>query len=63
MTRIIKRKMYCSKCEENFEVPVILSTNSFMLERDKSLKEKYEKGTLFKSVCPKCGKELEEDKK
>ena len=62
MTKIIKREMYCKTCNESFEVPVVMSTNSFMLERDPSLKKKYEDGTLFKNFCPKCGEELIEHK-
>ena len=58
MTKIIKSKMYCEKCEKYFEVPVFLSTNSFMLERDPELRQRYEDGTLFKNFCPECKKEL-----
>ena len=58
MTKIIKREMYCKKCDKYFEVPVLLSTNSFMLERDPELKKKYENGTLFKNFCPNCNEEL-----
>lgn len=64
MTRVVKKQMYCSKCNEFFEVPVVLSTNSYMLEMDKNLREKYNNGTLFKNACPKCGEQLKEtDKK
>ena len=58
MTKIVKEEMYCSNCKKCFEVPVVLSTSSFMLERDPALKKKYEEGTLFKNFCPECGKEL-----
>ena len=58
MTKIIKRNMFCEYCNKYFEVPVILSTNSHMIEIDPELKKKYENGTLFKNFCPKCGKEL-----
>lgn len=59
MTNIIRKEMYCPKCKEKFVVPVVLSTNSIMLEKDANLRKKYENGTLFKNFCPKCGGELE----
>lgn len=59
MTKIIKQKMYCSNCDKEVEVPVILSTNSYMIQKDPRLKEKLKDGTLFKNYCPVCKKELE----
>ena len=58
MTKIVKRQMYCKKCDKYFDVPVVLSTNKIMLEKDPELKKKYENGTLFKNFCPECGSEL-----
>lgn len=58
MTKIIKREMYCTNCQKSFVVPVMLSTNSFMIERDPVLKQKAKDGTLFKNFCPVCNKEL-----
>ena len=58
MTKVIKKNMFCKNCNKYFEVPVMLSTNSFMIEKDPELKKKYENGTLFKNFCPECGKEL-----
>lgn len=62
MTKIIKSKMYCPNCKKSYEVPVILSTSSFMIEKDPVLKKKYEEGTLFKNFCPVCNTELENNK-
>ena len=59
MTNVVRKEMYCSNCNEKFIVPVVLSTNSIMLEKSESLRKKYEDGTLFKNFCPKCGQELE----
>ena len=58
MTRIITKKMYCKHCKKSYEVPVILSTNSFMLQRDPELKKRAQDGTLFKNFCPVCNNEL-----
>lgn len=58
MTRIIKKIMHCPECDKDFEVPVVLSTNSFMLKKDPELMKKYENGTLFKNFCPVCNCEL-----
>lgn len=58
MTKIIKQKMYCNHCKRSFEVPVILSTNSFMIQNDPVLRKKATNGTLFKNLCPRCNKEL-----
>ncbi len=58
MTKIIKAKLYCNDCKKYYEVPVMLSTNSFMIERDPVLKQKAKDGTLFKNFCPVCNKEL-----
>ena len=58
MTKIIKTKLYCNHCKKYYEVPVLLSTNSFMIERDPVLKQKAKDGTLFKNFCPACNKEL-----
>ena len=60
MTRIIKKKLYCSKCNKSYEVPVILSTNSFMIQNDPVLRQKAIDGTLFKNFCPVCKEELVE---
>jgi len=62
MTKIIRSEMYCPNCKKSFEVPVLISTNSFMIERDPVLKKRYEEGTLFKNFCPVCGKELVDKK-
>lgn len=59
MTKIIKQEMYCSNCKRSYEVPVVMSTNSFMIEKDPMLKKKVVDGTLFKNYCPVCKKELE----
>ena len=60
MTKIIKSRLYCNKCRKYFEVPVLLSTSSFMIDKDPNLKKMYENGTLFKNFCPVCGNELME---
>lgn len=59
MTKIIKRKLYCSHCEKYFTVPVVLSTNSLMIEKDPKMKQAFGSGKLFgANKCPVCGKEL-----
>lgn len=58
MTKILKKKLYCDNCKKYYEVPVIMSTNSFMIQHDPVLKKKALDGTLFKNFCPECGKEL-----
>jgi hypothetical protein len=58
MTKIIKRKLYCESCKKYYEVPVVLSTNSYMIKNDPALRRKAIEGTLFKNFCPDCGKEL-----
>ena len=58
MTKIILKNMYCPKCEKEYEVPVMMSTNSFMIERDPILKQRAKEGTLFKNFCPVCKTEL-----
>ena len=58
MTVIIDKKLYCKKCKEYFEVPVLMSTNSFLIERDPELKRRVQEGTLFKNFCPKCNSEM-----
>ena len=58
MTKIIKKLMYCNHCKKSYEVPVMLSTNSFMIERNPVLKEQARNGTLFKNFCPVCKEEL-----
>jgi len=63
MTKIIKKEMYCSACDKYYEVGVLMSTNSYMIEKDPELKKRYEDGTLFKNFCPVCGKELIHEKK
>jgi len=63
MTKIIRKEMYCPKCKKSYEVPVVLSTNSFMIEMDPKLKKRYEEGTLFKNFCPVCNCELTKEKK
>ena len=50
MTKIVKREMYCKKCEKNYEVGVLMSTNSYMIEKDPILKKRYEEGTLMPSL-------------
>lgn len=58
MTKIMKRKLYCENCKQYYEVPVIMSTNSYMIEKDPTLKQMAINGTLFKNFCPVCKKEL-----
>lgn len=58
MTKIINRKLYCENCKKYYEVPVIMSTNSYMIKNDPVLRKKVAEGTLFKNFCPDCGKEL-----
>ena len=58
MTKVIKKEMYCNNCKKVHIVPVVLSTNSFMIEKDPVLKKRALAGTLFKNFCPDCGKEL-----
>ena len=60
MTRVIRKTMYCPNCNKKVEVPVVLSTSSIMLEKDKNLKEKFESGTAFKNLCPICNNELKD---
>lgn len=58
MTKVIKQKLYCKKCKKEYEVPVILSTNSYMIEMDPVMKQRAKDGTLFKNFCPVCNEEL-----
>lgn len=58
MTKIVKKKLYCSNCKKSYEVPVIMSTNSFMIENDPVLRKKAMEGNLFTNFCPVCRKEL-----
>ena len=58
MTKIIKQKLYCKNCKKEYEVPVVLSTNSYMLQKDPVLRQKAMEGTLFKNFCPVCNTEL-----
>ena len=58
MTRVIKKKLYCNNCKKSYEVPVIMSTNSFMIQNDPVLRKRAEDGTLFKNFCPVCKEEL-----
>jgi hypothetical protein len=58
MTKIIKKEMYCTNCKKSYEVPVVLSTNSFMIQNDPELRKKAMDGTLFKNFCPVCKQEL-----
>ena len=58
MSVYMDKKLYCEKCKKNYEVPVLMSTNSFLIEQDPVLKKKAQEGTLFKNFCPKCNKEL-----
>ena len=58
MTKIINIKLYCENCKKYYEVPVIMSTNSYMIKIDPVLRKKVAEGTLFKNLCPDCGKEL-----
>ena len=59
MTKIIKRKLYCSHCNKYFNVPVVLSTNSYMMDKDPNVKKAFESGSLFgANKCPICGKGL-----
>ena len=58
MTKIIQKELYCNNCKKKYEVPVLMSTNSFMINSDPMLRKKAADATLFKNFCPKCGKEL-----
>ncbi len=58
MTKIIRESMYCKHCKKSYEVPVVLSTNSFMIERDPVLRQKAKNGTLFQNFCPVCNQKL-----
>ena len=58
MTRVIKKKLYCNHCKKSYEVPVIMSTNSFMIQNDPILRKRAEDGTLFKNFCPVWKEEL-----
>ena len=58
MTKVLTKKMYCEHCKKSYEVPVLLSTNSFMIERDPELPKRAQEGTLFKNFCPVCHHEL-----
>lgn len=58
MTKIINMKKYCKKCKREYEVPVILSTNSYALKNDPKLRKLDEEGNLFKNLCPVCKEEL-----
>ena len=58
MTKIIKSRLYCNKCQKYYDVPVVASVNSFALERDPMLKQRMKDGTLFKNFCPNCKEEL-----
>lgn len=60
MTRIIRRTMYCKNCGKSYVVPVVASTNSYMLNQDKDLQKRAKEGNLFKNLCPVCKQELEE---
>ena len=62
MTKVVLKNMYCPKCKKEYEVPVMMSTNSFMIERDPVLRHKAKEGTLFKNFCPVCNTELERGK-
>ena len=52
MTKVIKQKLYCKNCKKEYEVPVVMSTNSYMLQNDPVLRQKAMEGTLFKNFCP-----------
>ena len=56
MTKVIKKEMYCSKCDKYFIQPVYMSVSSFMMSDEE--KKKMQEGTLFKNFCPECGEEL-----
>lgn len=58
MTKIIKKTMYCKHCKKCYQVPVMMSTNSFMIQKDPVLKQKAKDGTLFKNFCPVCNEEM-----
>ena len=58
MTRIITKKMYCKNCKKSYEVKVLASTNSMMIQNDPELKRRAQNGTLFKNYCPVCKTEL-----
>ncbi len=58
MSNVRMMKLYCEKCDEVMEQPVLLSTNSWMINADPKLKKKAEDGTLFKNFCPNCNSEL-----
>ena len=58
MTKIILQKMYCDQCKKSYEVEVLLSTNSRIIQHDPVLRQRAVEGTLFKNFCPVCNKEL-----
>ncbi len=58
MTKIIKQSMYCTHCKKSYEVPVLLSTNSFMIQHDPVLRQKAKDSTLFENFCPVCNTKL-----
>lgn len=59
MSVIKIKELYCKKCDKLMEQPVLMSTNSWMIEMDPELKKRAEAGTLFKNFCPVCGSELQ----
>ena len=58
MTKVILKNMYCPNCKKEYEVPIIMSTNSFMIQNDPVLRQRAKEGTLFKNFCPVCKTEL-----
>lgn len=56
MTKVVKREMYCPKCNEWSTQSIYMSVSSFLMSDEE--KKKVEEGTLFKNYCPKCGAEL-----
>lgn len=62
MSVVRMQKLYCKKCDKVVEQPVLMSTNSWMIEMDPELKKRAENGTLFKNFCETCGEELEMEK-
>jgi hypothetical protein len=56
MTKIIRKEMYCKKCNKTFMQSVYMSVSSFMMSEEE--KKKMKEGTIFKNFCPECGGEL-----
>jgi uncharacterized protein YbaR (Trm112 family) len=58
MTKIIQQTKYCNKCKRQYEVPVLLSTNSYHIKQSPELRNRFNNGDIFKNYCPVCKEEL-----